>query len=547
MKNKVLATLLALSLAVGCLAGCGSSKDGESSAAGENSKTQETASQASSGEEEDSNFNETGYPIVDEPVTLKMYTISSETDPNEFEFFKMMEELTNVHIEWTTIPAGDGAQERLNLMWASGEYPDAVVAGSTTLPSISREYLEDGIIIPVNDLIDKYMPNLKEHAGEYLAELTYPDGNIYGFPEIKDYYYMGMDQAVCINTDWLENLNLEMPTTTDEFREVLRAFKEQDANGNGDPNDEIPYSAVSWKWQTSLSMITGAFTYPLADRMLVVDGVVIDPACEDGLKDAIKYLRELYAEGLIDQEIFTQEESTYMAKCKEDPVIVGSSAVWRSGHSFGDDVAEESYVTLPPLTGPDGKSGIYASYVNVSLSTVMYITNACEYPEVLARWIDTLYDPIISLQSCYGPLDTALVKTEEGYLSTVPEGYSTLGEYLTGNHLQHLPQIVDSSLLAPDERFSVQDKIIQDKVYVDSGALYYGYPRLIMETEEQEEVDLLKTDIAKYQEETICRWISGQGDVDAEWDEYIATLNNFGHERYLEIHQQAYDRYLANN
>lgn len=547
MKNKVLVILLALSLAVGCLAGCGSSKDSESSVAGENSKTQETASQASSGEEEDSNFNETGYPIVDEKVTLKMYTISSEADPNEFEFMQMMEELTNVHIEWTTIPA-DSKEERLNLMWASGDYPDAVVTGNTSLPSLSREYMEDGIIIPLNDLIDQYMPNFKEYAGEYLADITYPDGNIYSFPEIKDYYYMRTSQAVCINTEWLENVGMEMPTTTEGFKEVLRAFKEQDANGNGDPDDEIPYSAINWKWQASLSMISGAFGYPLADRLLVVDGKVIDSACEDGLQDAIKYLRELYAEGLIDQEIFTQDENTYQAKCKETPTIVGCSAVWRSGHSFGDDVAEESYVTLPPLTGPDGKSGQYASDVNVTSNAVMVITNACEYPEVLARWIDTLYDPVISLQCNYGPLGTALMETENGYVSTVPEGYSSLGEYLAANHLQHLPQKVDGSLMAPEESFTATDKLDQDQVYIDSGVLYYGYPRgLIMETEEQEEVDLLKTDITKYQEETICRWICGQGDVDAEWDEYIATLESFGHERYLEIHQQAYDRYVAND
>ena len=102
--------------------------------------------------------------------------------------------------------------------------------------------------------------------------------------------------------------------------------------------------------------------------------------------------------------------------------------------------------------------------------------------------------------------------------------------------------------MAPEESFTATDKLDQDQVYIDSGVLYYGYPRgLIMETEEQEEVDLLKTDITKYQEETICRWICGQGDVDAEWDEYIATLESFGHERYLEIHQQAYDRYVAND
>ena len=111
------------------------------------------------------------------------------------------------------------------------------------------------LFIALNDLIDQYCPNLKaEMAKRPGAEerITAPDGNIYSLP------FLGRSGNGWINSfinqPWLDKLGLEMPTTLDEFYEVLKAFKTQDPNGNGIA-DEIPYAGVLLKKNEDLDVL----------------------------------------------------------------------------------------------------------------------------------------------------------------------------------------------------------------------------------------------------------------------------------------------------
>lgn len=553
MKKKVLATMLTLSLVAGSLAGCGGSEQsGASNESGGSAKTEssETKSENGGAETTDSNFNETGYPIVNEKVTLTMWCQSSAIDPNEMPFFQMMEELTNVHIEWTSLPS-DSVEERLNLMWTGGDYPDAVT-NNAVFADRSQSLMEEGVIIPLNDLIDKYMPNFKERAGEYIGNITYPDGNIYYFPKIEEAFSMNSAQAVFINTEWLKNVGKDMPTTTDEFADVLRAFKEQDANGNGDANDEIPFSALNWGYAGIINMFCGAFGHPYGLQIDKDGKTVVDSRCEDGTKEAIKWLRGLYEEGLIDMEIFTQDGDAFLAKCKEDPTLVGCSTGWRAGHSYGDAVAEAQYKTLLPLKGPNGDRGILGRGENINITPAMMVTSACEHPEVLARWVDTLYAEDISIQCNKGPLGYTLTKNDDGSYdaNVLPEGYETRGEYLDKNHLLHIPQYFIESeynLVIDETNYGSNDKRWQCEDYNNDGAVVKAFPTVLTTSEEAASIEAIRPDIDKYTEDQICRWISGQGDVDADWDGYVKKLQELGFEDYVKIYQQIYDRYLENS
>ncbi len=546
--KRILAMLLVLVMLVGTLAGC--NQDQPQQTQGGNNDPKPTQTAAPTTTEAPSNFNPTGYPIVNEKITLKIMVGANVADPNEMTFIKDMEELTNVHIEWITAPT-EGFTDRLGLMWSSGEYPDAVLGGQTSLPDPAPELYQDGAVLAWNELIDQYMPNFKENCADFFPQITYPDGNIYVLPRITANYY-AQNNPVTISTKWLENVGMEMPTTIDEFTAVLRAFKEQDANGNGKTDDEIPYSSYSNSWYNAISMITGAFGLPASKTPLVVDGEVIDPNVQDGMKEAVKYLAMLYSEELIDLEIFTQDSNSYGAKAKETPTRIGVTATWRRGTSYGDAVAVEEFIPLPALVGPNGHKGIAGEYSNVQCENVMYITSACEYPEVLARWVDTLYDPFYSYLAGYGALnESVFMAQEEGkwYRKTpAPDGFETLADYVNVAHLQHIPQVWTRDMSTkyiwtdPNETvaFSNYDKPDLDAAY--EGAYFQKFPSgKLFTAEMQEELDLLATDIQKYQKETICRWICGQGDVEAEWADYLATLESMDHARYIEIYQQAFD------
>ena len=83
-------------------------------------------------------------------------------------------------------------------------------------------------------------------VADALASVMNPDGTIYTLPQVNSGAELRVARKLFINKKWLENVNMEVPTTTEELYQLLKAFKEQDANGNGDPNDEIPLCSQDW-------------------------------------------------------------------------------------------------------------------------------------------------------------------------------------------------------------------------------------------------------------------------------------------------------------
>src|SRR5699024_5491180 len=118
-----------------------------------------------------------------------------------------------------------GQAQRKQLMFAGGDYTDVFLHGNHAEEGLTRteqqRYGSQGILLPLNDLIAQHAPNIKKALDEipYLEpEITAPDGNIYALPEISSCYHCNYSQKMWINTDWLERLGLEMPTTTEQLR-----------------------------------------------------------------------------------------------------------------------------------------------------------------------------------------------------------------------------------------------------------------------------------------------------------------------------------------
>ena len=201
---------------------------------------------------------------------------------------------------------------------------------------------------------------------------TAPDGNIYGMPQWNECFHCSYGAKLWINTDWLEKLGLSVPTTTEEMREVLRAFKTRDPNGNGTA-DEIPLSGSTS--DTLLPYFMNAFLYnPQAGNafpstLALSNGRVQLQASQPAWREGLRYLASLNAEGLIDPGAFSQNRDALQAKGDlAGAPVVGAATVQHpalmvtTGHPDGRD---KQYDPVPPLTGPTGVS--YASY-NLSTS-----------------------------------------------------------------------------------------------------------------------------------------------------------------------------------
>lgn len=187
-----------------------------------------------------------GYPVMTEPTTFTVLAATSIPEgpgawetPNDIPYFINMEERTGIHFEWETITHTNFA-ERFSTLLAADDLPDVVLKAYGLSDSELVTQGTNGMFVNVEPYLETYAPDFYSYCVEndLLKYLRMGDG-IWSFPYIYDSESIQMSK-IYFNTDWLEAVGKEMPVTLDEYLDVFRAFRDQDANGNGDPSDEIP-------------------------------------------------------------------------------------------------------------------------------------------------------------------------------------------------------------------------------------------------------------------------------------------------------------------
>ena len=336
-------------------------------------------------------------PVVDEVVE---YTICAPDttyvcDLNENTLTPWIQEKTNVKINFEEIPDTEW-DTKVNLLIASDELPDAFIYGGFSAAELA-DYGSQGVFLALNDIIEEHGHYVKQVFDQQEAlpgAYTALDGNIYTLPDINECYHCFYSMRAWINQQWLTNLGLEYPNTVDEFVNVLRAFKEQDANGNGDPNDEIPFSGNATSWNSTIYpfLLNSFLHYDTSNLSVKEDGTVIFTPIQPEFKEGLQWIASLIDEGLIEKEALTQTEEQLKTKGSNlDIALLGgfTSATWWSG--VGSDNGEGSrcreYSGLSPLEGPNGVriSPWAGTGFNMGNSV---ITTACEDPVPLFKMLD---------------------------------------------------------------------------------------------------------------------------------------------------------------
>ena len=189
-----------------------------------------------------------GFPVVKEPISVTIALVPQDAAVDFQVDQNWMTEYINrnsgLDIEWMVIDS-TAASERIPLMLNSGDMPDAILGRGFQANDVAQYGMSEGMFYPVNELLD-YMPIFSaflEENPEVREGITTTDGNIYGFPALNNIYSYAA--RFFIDQTWLDRLGLENPTTLEEFKNMLIAFRDEDANGNGDPDDEIPWGG-SW-------------------------------------------------------------------------------------------------------------------------------------------------------------------------------------------------------------------------------------------------------------------------------------------------------------
>lgn len=496
------------------------------------------------------------YPIVDETITMTMMAPKSALSGNweDLWWFQYMEELTGIHWEFNTVPS-DSFAEKKNLILASQDLPDLFYGGGLSKAD-EVTYGSQGLFIPLNDLIDTCMPNFKaaiERWPELYNECVTLDGNIYALPKLWQTPH-GVTVKYFINTEWLAELDMEMPTTLDELYEVLCAFRDHPELSKNGPM--IPFGGVNGKGTQIDQLILSAYGLlgGSADQGFslyeVRDGKVELAATLPEYKEVLTFIKKLYDEGLIDTEYFTQTSEQYSAKGMNVQYGVFTNAAAYVVCSLEDAA---NYEILTPLTLNKGDTPIWPKTSGIT-NGVAAITATNPYPEETARWLDYAYSTEgANLDTC-GPEGMLWHWVEEGKVWVAEEekfaesGLNSWSAYKAAYVTPNCgPLAMDTTVFYDLEDLPQVKKDYYASTWVRLDPyLQPIFPNMYYTDEEQMEISSLVIDIESYLDQAKAKFIIGELSLDEFDGEYKAALDKMGLPRLLELQQGAYDRYLAN-
>ena len=580
--KRALKTLLCGLMASLLLAGCtqtgGSS--GSSSSSTE-SAPESTVSQTSEAAEGETTYDENGvspegtFPIVEEPITLTVMFPSQTAIPDiaENSFTKEYEELTGIHIEWQEVPS-DSLADRVNISLSSGDMPDIYLSCGVSL-SQQQAYGPQGAFVPLNDYIEQYgevFQKIEENVPGVADTLTMGDGNIYALPYIEKCVHCEGSSKLWINTKWLDALDMEPPTTVDEFEDMLRRFKEEDPNGNGEA-DEIPLLTYEGGWHSNAmsGWLTDPFVYTSPDNNYVyLDGDEIKLSyMQDGWKEAMSWLNKLYEEGLYYDQSLVINYDQARQLCAADGTTEDVGCFTGGTPDLpGADVSQWGpYVALAPIEGPNGRVATWMPYSQIT-PTAFVITSACENPAAAFRWGVEQYNKDINYRKTFGvegenwkyvtpgeddvPADAADFNTgDPAEIAPFIDGVGwgdeqdycwrglglrcDTGDYKDLRYAQVQSGDYDTNM---GHRLSVDTQEQMEPYYPD---MEICVPTLVYTEEQSATLANTESVVISYVEEMAAAFITGTSDPEADWDAYLNELSVKGVDQLLEIYQAGYD------
>ena len=514
--------------------------------------------------------SELEFPLKETTTLTGMisYPANTESDPNKRTIFKRLQEQTNVEIKWTAIQ-GDQWADKITLNMSDPNKLTDFVFTAGFSDSNLLKYADYGAIIPLEEYIDAYMPNLKsvfDKYPEYRTMCTDVNGHIWSLPWIEQ---LGSEKTAIqtvgnmsfINKKWLDFLNLEIPETVDEFEQVLIAFRDHASELQeefGIDGSIIPMSCIVNNGDQDPAILINGFGEGYGDadkdRHIAVtdDNKVICSATQEGYKKGIQWLHKLYEQKLIDPEAFTQEWSTYVSKGKSG----------RYGVCFSWDVANidnlKDWVPLPVLTADTTNlTPQNSSFTSGFDRGRCVVTSVAKNPALVCAWIDQMYAPLQSPQNnwgTYGEDDEfdifEMGENEDGepMLKHAPLGDASPVEVreaeAVGGPLAILDEYYGKYVTCPDDAQYRLDWI-KDYFTPDMHTKYV-YPNVFMSREDTETLSNLQADIQKTINAKKSDWIMNGFD-DADWDKYLKSLDAYGLNEYLELFQKYLDAYNAQN
>ncbi|MBQ3080500.1 MAG: extracellular solute-binding protein [Clostridia bacterium] len=495
-------------------------------------------------------------PIVNEPITLTVaIPVAAKCEDIHTNAFTLwIEEKTGIDLEIIELAPTDTATQ-VNTIMLSGNLPDMFMCYYFGYDELAS-YVDAGYITDLTEYVeeygDEYYKFLEETSiyGNGEAHVTI-NGRIYGVPTMADIVTsIYATNHLMMNGLFLDALDAEMPTTLDELYDLLVRIRDEDVNGNGDPDDEIPLSG-STNRDFLIEQIGGAFQYTDKETYLKVnDGEVEFIGANDEFHQTVEFLKQLLDEGLLDPAFFTQDDAALLTLNTQEYPLIGVNGSYISNQYDASTDLMASLNIAPNLEGPDGY--VSSNVITPTFDRSIVITTACENVDAAFRLADFLLseeaamygrvgregiewayaDPAKGLNGRNGqPAKYELLKPQEWILPSTNviwrcNGFSHVDVF---NYIGEDPNGMTGRLA---KAVSDYDLVAQ----TSNEAL----PQLLMDPETSAEYKELQKLICNYVNENYAKFVLGDRSMD-EWDAYVQTLEEIGIERYVQIAQEAYD------
>jgi len=511
-------------------------------------------------------------PVGEIPLAAETihFTVGISRNPAKVENYDTngmtlrLEKDLNVELEFIEYPL-DGNEflqkVELQIMAGGEELPDIIMNGLGGLGNLVK-YGQMGMIIPTTEYYQTQTHYLDESLAianlkkeDLLPYVTCYDGEIYGMFRYHGFLNNSLSGSrVVVFKPWLDKLGMEMPTTTDEFAEMLRRFKNEDPNGNGIA-DEIPLMGRKTNYESNfVRYLMNPFIYTQENYFIKnEDGTIGFVANRPEWKEGLKWIKSLMDEGLLSPLTITQDNAQLAAVMSEEPTKVGASPILSAGNLPANDTRRGDYIPLNPLTGPEGQ--LNHQWVEQIPHIQMVITKNCENPEAAFRLGDYMCSEVLSIWNRYGEEGVDWVQPDENTLGT----FETLG-YPPAISVQQSYGTVQNSYWDQIGPYVLTDRITAGQgVAPENAAINIAMAMgknikaeldvatpiingLIFNEEEQEIVTEFQSTINTYVINSFSEFITGVRDIDAEWDKYVNEFNKMGLDTYMEAINSCYSR-----
>ncbi len=486
-------------------------------------------------------------PIVEKPLTLTAIINYSTLRPNQdtTEVWDWFAKKTNVTIKPQIVKDAD----KLATIFASRDFPDIYMNAAASVTQLAGA-AEDGDIIPLDDLMAKFAPTWNNFFKEnplVANNCKLGDGKVYFLPNIA---FSAPDRDLrdqwIITDSWLKELKLDMPKTTDDFLKVMKAFKDNAGKGSI-PKNVLPFYYFFDNYVGGQFDVYASFgvTVTHQDYLAVEKDKVVFQAINPDLKAPLKWLRELYAAGVTPPECFTDDNNTYLQKTSANPPIVGSY-----GSYANRNPALQS--PMAPLKSPTNAKPTMRRQAYVpNPARAMAIFKKNPNPEATIKFAEFIASDLeAKMTAARGLKDTVWKQNSDGRVTEIfweesPDLMNKNAAKL-GTHNSFIG-LLDKNFFEKNYfDATVEQKNSRSWAFANVYKDFLGpegsvYVAASLSSDEENSMKVINTELTNIRKKTFSDWITGKGDIDKDWDAYVASMKKLDLDKYLSLKQKAYD------